>query len=244
MQTNQSPTVSDLVRADYRLADVFKKWNINYCCGGNEPLDQVCQLQGLDLLKVEQDMQASRQAMFRSNAVSFDSWPVDFLADYIVHVHHAYIKAVAPELEQTFAAFVQGHQKKYPYLTNVHGVLKKLIAMLLEQVQHQEDVIFPYIKQVNNAFKRKESYGQLFVRTLHKSLRETTGKAQQQTLSALTNLRNATQQYQFPDTVCTKHQVFYHKLKELDADVVQHKHLEHTILFPKVVQMEQELLHG
>src|SRR5438309_11497064 len=244
MQPRTPLTVSELVRADYRLADVFKKWGINYCCGGNQPLAAVCKLQDLDVEKVTSDMQQAQHTFIFSSAISFNAWPVDFLADYIVHVHHAYIKTETPKLEESFASFVQGHQKKYPHLTSVYELFKKLAALLHKQVQYEEEVIFPYVKQVDNAFKRKESYGPLFVRTMHKSLGETTNKMHHETASLLTQLREATQHYQFPTDACTKHQVFYYKLKAFDADLVQHTHLEYNILFSKAMEMEQELLHG
>jgi regulator of cell morphogenesis and NO signaling len=242
MQTQEPLTVSQLVRADYRLADVFKKWRVNYCCGGNLPLDEVCRLQGLDKNGLEADMKQAQQTVLLPNALSFDEWPVDFLVEYIVHVHHAYIKKVAPKLQEGMASYVEGHKKKYPYLVQVQELHEKLAAAATEQLQHEEEVIFPYVKQISNALKRKESYGPLFVRTMRKSVDETTGKAQQQLLHLLTSLREATHNYQFPDAACTNHQVLYHKLKEFDADLVQHKHLENNVLFPKVAQMEKELL--
>ena len=231
-----------MVRADYRLADVFKKWHINYCCGGNLPLDEVCHLQGLDKAKVEAEMQQAQQTILLSNALAYEEWPVDFLVEYIVHVHHAYIKTVVPKLAETMAAFVVGHQQKHPELAPVHEHFKKLAATAAAQLQHEEEVVFPYFKQVNNALKRKESYGPLFVRTMRKSVAETAGKAQQQMLQLLTNLRTATHHYTFPEGACTNYRVIYGKLKEFDADLVQHKHLENNVLFPKVAQMEKELL--
>lgn len=242
MQTQQPPTVSELVRADYRLADVFKKWRINYCCGGNLPLEDVCRLQGLDKREIEVAIQQAQQPLLLSNAVSAEEWPVDFLIEYIVYVHHAYIKKTAPALQESLALFVEGHKQKYPYLVPVYGLFKKLAAAVTEQLQHEEEVIFPYLKQVHNALKRKESYGPLFVRTMRKSVAETTDKAQQQMLLLLTNLRDATHHYKFPEAACTTHQVLYHKLQEFDANLVLHKHLENNILFPKVAHMEKELL--
>jgi len=243
-QTQILPTVSQLVRADYRLADVFKKWGINYCCGGNLPLDEVCRMLGLDKAKVDGDIQAARQTTTLSRALAFEEWPVDFLVEYVVNIHHTYIKIIGAKLLQAFEAFVKGHEKKYPYLQEVYGIFKKLLETATEQLQYEEEVLFPYIKQVNNALKRKESYGALFVRTMRKSVVETTTKAQQLTLLLLTSLRDATNHYQFPEEVCTNHQVMYHKLQEFDADLVQHKHLENNILFPKLLQMESELLQS
>jgi regulator of cell morphogenesis and NO signaling len=248
MQIKQPLTVSELVRADYRLADVFKKWGINYCCGGNLPLSEVCRLQDLDIRKVETAMHSAKQTQGLSRALAFDEWPVDFLVEYIINIHHVYIKTTGPKLLQVFETFVKGHEKKYPYLQEVYGLFQRLLASTTEQLKYEEDVLFPYIKQVNNALKRKESYGPIFVRTMHKSMvettMETTKKEQQQTLFLLTSLRDVTKQYQFAKDACTNHQVIYHKLKEYDADLVQHKHLEQNILFPKLLQMENELLQA
>jgi len=55
-------------------------------------------------------------------------------------------------------------------------------------------------------------------------------------------LRQQTADYNFIPEACINHQVIYHKLKEFDADLVQHMHLENNILFPKAIQMEAELL--
>ncbi|RYD95200.1 MAG: iron-sulfur cluster repair di-iron protein, partial [Sphingobacteriales bacterium] len=55
--TTATPTVSEIVRHDYRAADVFKKWGINYCCGGNLPLADVCHLQGLNQGAVENELE-------------------------------------------------------------------------------------------------------------------------------------------------------------------------------------------
>ena len=36
--------------------------------------------------------------------------------------------------------------------------------------KHEDEIIFPYIKQIDSAYRRKEPYGNLFVRTLRKPL--------------------------------------------------------------------------
>jgi regulator of cell morphogenesis and NO signaling len=45
-----------------------------------------------------------------------------------------------------------------------------------------------------------------------------------------------------PANACTNHQVLYHKLHEVYNDLIQHKHLERNILFPKAIEIERELL--
>ena len=243
MQTkNTAATVSQMVREDYRLADVFKKWGINYCCGGNVALGEVCRLQGLDEDKVEEDIQKATQTVNISSALRFDDWSVDFLVDYITNVHHAYLKQVMSALQQLVSSFIEGHKKKYPYLGKVLEAFEALKEEVMEHTQKEEESIFPYFKQICNTYNRKESYGALFVRTLSKPFDQIESVEHKRIASLLVALRNATNNYTFGDDVCTNHQVIYHKLRELDADLVQHKHLENNVHFPKVRIMEQELL--
>jgi regulator of cell morphogenesis and NO signaling len=48
-------TVREIVKQDYRTADVFKKWGINYCCGGNVSLNKICEQQKIDTVALEKD---------------------------------------------------------------------------------------------------------------------------------------------------------------------------------------------
>ena len=243
MQTNNSvTTVSEMVRKDYRIADVFKKWGINYCCGGNTQLDEVCRQLNLDAAKVQDDILKATHTLNISNTLRFDEWSVEFLVDYIINVHHSYLKHTLPVLQQLVASFIEGHKKQYPYLGQVLEIFEALKDEVLEHTQKEEESIFPYFKQISNTYSRRESYGALFVRTLSKPFDQMEHIEHKRITAHLTALRKATNQYTFNADVCTNHQVIYHKLREFDADMVQHKHLENDVLFPKVRIMEQELL--
>ncbi|HUC80472.1 MAG TPA: DUF542 domain-containing protein [Flavisolibacter sp.] len=243
VETTMKPLlVSQIVRNDYRTADVFKKWGINYCCGGNLPLVEACAIKNIDAESLETDLQAATKTVSIPNALKFAEWPVLFLVDYITYVHHGYVKRVLPLLSQQITSFVPGHIKKYPYLAKVEESFANLAAELLEHTQKEEESIFPYLKQVANTFDRKEVYGSLFVRTMRQPLFEVINREHNRISELLTELREQTNSYSFADSACTNHQVIYHKLKEFDADLVQHKHLENNILYPKALEMEKYLL--
>ena len=44
--------VADIVTSDYRTADVFNKYGIDYCSDGNQPVSAACQLKGLNFQEV------------------------------------------------------------------------------------------------------------------------------------------------------------------------------------------------
>ena len=45
---DENTFVTDIVAHDYRAADIFRKYDIDFCCGGKWPLDMVCKNKGLD----------------------------------------------------------------------------------------------------------------------------------------------------------------------------------------------------
>jgi regulator of cell morphogenesis and NO signaling len=243
MTEEREKTVADIVREDYRTADVFKKHNINFCCSGDISVAEACALQNIDHTVVENDIEEAKRRLHIPANVKFDEWKIDFLIDYIVNIHHAYLKESLPELEAKLLGFMDGHKKKYPALEKIYETFMQLSGELTFHNRHEEEVIFPYIKQVETTFRRKEIYGNLFVRTLRKPL-NAVEKEHAQISVLLDQLKSQANGYNFPEKACTNHQVIYHKLREFHDDMIQHKHLENNILFPKAIRLEQELLRG
>jgi regulator of cell morphogenesis and NO signaling len=238
---NFNITVSEIVRADYRTADVFKKHGINYCCGGKIALTEACAAQNIDHDKLLQELRSATKTISLPNTLQYDQWRVDFLIDYIINVHHEYVKQTIPALEVNLLSFVNSHKKQYPELVDVQTIFLRLAELISLHTRHEEEIIFPYIKQIANAYSRKESYGSLFVRTLRKPLSNLEIE-HSKIMALLSQLRSLTNHYTFPPNACTNHRVVFQKLFEFDNDLVQHKHLENNILFPKAIELEKELL--
>lgn len=235
-------SVCDIVRDDYRTADVFKHYGINYCCGGQASLIKACDEKNLKLAEVVSELTKATHNITLPNTIQFQDWKPDFLIDYIINIHHAYLKYTLPALETNLTSFISSHTAKYPELKKVLSVFRDLKADILEHNQHEEEIIFPYLKQIINTHRRKETYGSLFVKTLRKPLHQVVEKEHQLITNLLLELRQAADFYSIPAGACTNYQVLINKLKELDKDLLQHKYLENDVLFPKVMEMEKELL--
>jgi regulator of cell morphogenesis and NO signaling len=234
-------TISDMVRKDYRTADVFRKYNLSYCCSGNIPLESACEAKGIDFDELSAELRKSTRTFVLSNTLPFDEWRPDFLIDYITHVHHAYIYQTLPSLSASLESFVTGHQSKYPELNSLPELFTRLSGILMQHNHYEDEIIFPYIKQIEAAYRRKESYGNLLVRTLRKPLQNIENEHMQiQDISA--KLKLLTNEFTPPDTACLNYVVIFKKLEELHQNLVQHKYLEHEVLFPKALAIEQKLL--
>lgn len=232
--------VTDIVVQDYRTARVFRKYNIDFCCGGKLPLGKVCEIRGLNVESVKTELNDVMRTVHVPNSTNFNEWTIDFLVDYIINVHHAYLTNHFPEIVDLVERFTEGHKSKYPFLAELVTSLYGLRDTLLPQLDHEEKIIFPYIKQIAHAYESHEPYAALLVRTLRKPVENT--MKHDQVRKYLHRLRELTNNYEPAPNACISHKVAFSMLKELDTDLVQHIHLESNILLPKAIAMEKEML--
>lgn len=239
---DSSTFVTEFVKLDYRTADVFLKYDIDFCCGGKLPLDMACQARGLNTETVLKDLKKVLKHTASSIVLEFDDWSLDFLADYILNIHHRYLEKALPETNEYVNRFLLGHRKKYPELAELEKIMKRMMKEIPPHMKKEEEIIFPYIKQIYHAFQHKESYASLLIRTLRKPVEEVMQGEHESVGKQLHRMREITNNYMLPEKPCVTHRVTFSKLQELDNNLVQHIHLENNILFPKAIEMEKELL--
>ena len=239
---NKTSLVTDVVSADYRTADVFKKYDINFCCGGNWPLETVCMIKGIKIEDLLHDLQMISRNIQIASSLPFHEWSVDFLIDYILNIHHRYIQQTLPKLWFTLTSFVEKHPDKDAGLVHLQSVFWKLQTEMPVHLKEEEDVIFPYIRQLSHAYSEDCSYGKLLVKTLRKPISQIMDQEHKTQTGILIQFRQLTNNYTPPQKSCISHRVLIAKLKELDNDLSQHIYLENEVLFTKALNMERKLL--
>lgn len=236
--------VADIVSRDYRTAEVFRKYGIGYCCGGKWPLDMACEMNGIDIQSLEKDLVEATRTFQVSNQRDFFHWDIDFLADYIINVHHRYLKQTSTPTGELLEEFSREHVRKFSWLTELEQQYARLCRHLEQSMQREEDVLFPYIRQIAHAHEDRESYAALLIRTLRKPVEETINRNNDQVAGILSAVRELTNNYSIPSSACTSHKVVFAKLRELDNDLSQHYYLEHSVLFPRALAIEKEVLNA
>jgi len=244
IEINKKSLVADIVAKDYRTADVFRRYGIGYCCGGKWPIDIACEMQGVDADTLRAELETVVRNIQISSQINFADWDTRFLIDYIINVHHSYLKKTLPGMQVMLEEFAIEHVKKYPFLEELEQQFKGLQKKLLQALEEEEKETFPYIQQLINAYKNKDSYGALYLRTLRKPVEDAMFKGHVVISDIITSIRHLTNQYNTPENVCTSHKVVLARLKELDMDIMQHLFLEKSILFPRAIAMEKEILGG
>lgn len=240
MESIKNKTVGEIVKVDFRAADVFSKYGIDFCCGGKITVEQACNNSNSEVERVVADLK-SLENQSRSAAFDFDAWDIGFLADYIQNTHHRYVSSAIPQILPLAEKVADVHGDNHPEVLRINELFQDLAAELESHMQKEEQILFPYIKklmQQDSAGKctDPECFGSIGSPiAVMEAEHENAGEI----LKELSELSGA---YTAPEDACNTFRVLYGKLNEFENDLHRHIHLENNILFPKAIALEQSLL--
>ena len=211
-------TVGQLVTQNPTSASILEALGIDYCCGGKRPLLEACQK-----AKIEPE-QLLKQIHERQPEPLDRDWrqaPLKELAEHIVATHHGYLRRELPLLRERMQRVVNAHGQDRPSVIELAGVLDKLADELLDHLDLEENVAFPFMTGPAG----------------HKSHCPVAKLEQDHddTGALLGKIRQITDAYQAPPGACTTFRALYAGLEALEKDVHQHIHLENNILFPRAL---------
>lgn len=240
MENIRNKSVGEIVKLDFRAADVFSKYGIDFCCGGKISVLDACSTSNCDAEKVVTDLE--NLAGQSSGAVhDFDSWNIGFLADYIQNTHHQYVAKAIPQILPLAQKVADVHGDHHREVLRINELFQDLAAELESHMQKEEQILFPYIKKLlaeDSAGKctDPECFGSIGSPI---SVMEAEHENAGVILKELSRLSNG---YKTPEDGCNTYRVLYGKLQEFENDLHRHIHLENNILFPKALELEKALL--
>lgn len=240
MENLRNKTVGEIVKLDFRAADVFSSYGIDFCCGGKISVADACAANGTDESKLIGELEAL-QYQTGTAAHDFDNWKLDFLTDYIINTHHQYVSKAIPQIIPLAQKVAEVHGANHPEVIRINELFRQLANELLMHMQKEEMVLFPYIKKLVAA----EASGGCDDGACFGTIASPIAVMEMEHETAgiiLKQLERLSSGYTAPDDACNTFRVLYGKLKEFEDDLHMHIHLENNILFPKSIALEQELL--
>lgn len=238
-ETGDEETIGEIVARDYRKAQIFKRFGIDFCCGGKKTLSEVSSKKGLDIQKIRAELAAAEETAANSR-VNFRSWDPGFLCDYIVNTHHSYVRENVPFLTELSQKVARVHGDRHPELIKIAVTFSAIAADLSNHFAKEEGILFPYIKELVEAKKEGRKTQQPHFGTVENPIKvmEMEHEGAGEDLSEIRELSN---NYQVPADACTSYRILFKKLEEFENDLHQHVHLENNILFPAAIKLEKAL---
>jgi regulator of cell morphogenesis and NO signaling len=235
MPTATAKTVAQIAIENPTAAREFERLGIDYCCGGKRSLEDACTAANVSIDEVLKRLEAA--SVTPANARDFSNSSATDLMQHIQSTHHVFVREECPRIRALANKVATKHGEAHPELLEVRDVFGALADELAVHLMKEEQILFPYVRQMEEAVLEKQPVPPAMFGTVANPIRmmehEHDGAG-----DALRMLRSATKNYTLPDDACTSYQLLYQGLQAFEADLHQHIHLENNLLHPRALALE------
>ena len=237
MNSLANKTVRDLALEIPGATRVFEKIGIDYCCGGQRSLADVCAKAEITIEDVMKSLELGKKSHSTGDEPNYLVATLAELIDHIVDKHHVFTKNEIDRLRGLLNKVCGVHSQNHPELQTLRTLFETLSVELGPHMIKEEEVLFPYVKRMEAAVRDKRPVMPAPFRTVANPVRmmmlehDDAGEF-------LRKMRGITSNYAPPEDACISYQTLYQALEAFEQDLHQHIHLENNILFPRAVEME------
>ncbi len=234
----KNDTIGEIVAKDFRSAAIFKKYGIDFCCKGGRTIAEACEKKDVNEQQLINELNAIPKSEDKNLNVS--DWPLDLLANYIVRMHHRYVREKIPYLLQFLDKLCRVHGDRHPELLEINQLFIESSQDLSSHLEKEEQILFPYIEELVKASQSSnilptKHFGTVANPIAMMKHEHSTEGERFEKIAILTN------GYEPPADVCNTYKVTFAMLREFEDNLHQHIHLENNILFPKAIALEEQL---
>jgi regulator of cell morphogenesis and NO signaling len=191
---------------------VFLRHKIDFCCNGGAPLAEAAERRGVDLQVLQEELEAlgAEPAAPVQDAAA--------LIHYILERYHETHMQELPEAIRLARRVETVHRDKPGCPEGLASHLALMFHDLLGHQQKEEVVLFPAMLERPGP-RLRIPLGLMMAE--HEELAE-----------QLEYLADITCNFAPPDSACTTWRALYELCRKLEADLLEHMHLENNVLFP------------
>ncbi len=205
-----------------RASALFRKLDLDFCCGGKQTLLRAATRKELDLEAIEAQLTALAEEPVEKD---WRAAPLAEIIDHIIVRFHDRHREQLPELILQATKVERVHADK----PNVPKGLAKYLTMLHQELSShmmkEEQILFPMIKQGMGT----QAGGPISVM---ESEHDNAGEL-------LEVIKHTTNNVTPPPEACTTWKAMYNGINELIEDLMNHISLENNVLFPRALGGEK-----
>lgn len=220
-------SLSELVIELPSAMQVFRKYDLDFCCGGKRSLEDACMQRGLQPRQILSEIE-NTTSIGENFPLHINQWSTGLLIDFIVENYHAYVRNSIPVVTELVDRICLVHGADYPFLLEVKEDFAALAEELLTHMHKEEIILFPALRELSEGEARNPIAKMID--------RPVMAMEEEHELAAtyLRSIRSLTKDYTPPAHACTTFRLAYQKLQEFDRELINHIHLENNVLFKRV----------
>jgi len=236
MKFTSDTRVGDIAVSEPAARRVLEEAGVDYCCGGGKSLHEACCDAGAPAEKILKRLrEQSRQA--GSGDGNWVVAPLGELTRHIREKHHRYVREAIQRL-RPLAEKVNGkHGTRHRELAEVETLFLAVAGEMTAHMRKEEMILFPYIEAIEQVVNGGVTLEPPFFKTvqnpIHMMMKEHDAAG-----DLVKQIRKASGEYEAPEDGCASYHALFQELREFEADLHEHVHLENNILFPRAVELE------
>ncbi len=235
-------TLSEIVTNNYKSAAVFEKYGLDFCCHGKISVSEACEEKGINVQEVLVQLENLNENNSKDSREQFNQWELDFLADYIINVHHKYIRDIIPVISAHADKVASKHGQNHPEVISIADNFSVVYKDLKQHMIKEEQMLFPYIKYLVNVKNNSTKAEKPFFGSIKNPIQMMEAE-HESAGNILSEIGSRTNNYTPPADACNTFKVYYQELREFEEDLHKHVHLENNILFPRSIELENKLFN-
>lgn len=234
-------SIREIISSHPTAAAILQRFDIDACAHADEPLSQTCA--GLQL-SLEQVLEKLREDEIAGAELPSDltaGMSPGRLIQHIVRVHHRNVRQELPRLGELAHVVAAKYGTRMPELEMIERLLEELRSDMSEHIRKEEQVLFPYIVQLDEApLLAFRPLQQCFSHVGHPVFMMS--QKHERAKLMLLELRRLTNDFKPPVWACATFLAFYEGLRLFSEQLQEHVRLENDRLFPQAIAMEAELM--
>lgn len=217
--TSPNTTLAQIAIDNPAAPGVFLRHGLDFCCHGQRPLAEACTEKGIDPRTVIAEIERNTPAPPEKG-----SWavrPLPEIVEFILERYHAAHRRDVPDLILLAAKVEQVHAEKASCPRGLTRHLQDIQEAMESHMAKEERILFPLISA---------GRGAMAVMPIKVMMAEHEDHGQ-----SLRRTRELTADLVPPPEACTTWRALYAGLAKLEAELMEHIHLENNILFPRAL---------
>lgn len=209
--------LSNIVLKMPMASELFRKNRLDFCCGGKKSLKDACAARGLNMT----EMITNLKELETKGEAPHESRPLNEITSFIVKRYHDDLRKRIPELLLLAEKVERVHGDNGHCPHGLAELLQNLRDEMFSHMMKEENILFPMIDS---------GRGNQAVMPISRMTFEHDSHGKE-----LEKIHELTQSFTPPEGACTTWRTLYRGLQDLEAELMEHIHLENNVLFPRAL---------
>lgn len=236
-----SAKITSLVSSNYIYASVLYYFGIDFYRVPNHTLEEVCCKNGLKTEQIISRLEEAAKKTNKNELRELINYPIDLIVQYLKHAHSVFIKKDLPYISHLIENIEAEDADHDAVIKDLKIVFPLFAEDFIHHIYKEEDSLFSHIELLLKANEQGFLTSKQYF-TLEKYPLQHFAMEHAEHDDEMHGVRKITKEYKLKEGAHLHLKVIFSELKQFEAKLRTHALVENHILFPKALQMEDQVI--